>query len=303
MPRVDMRMDLGMDMEWQPLPGGWSGESFLTGIGDERSVVRIFASAGEGRPYAAQVDAALMRLVRGLVPVPEVLEVRPATAGSPPLLVTRYVPGARADDVVRDADDVVLAEVGRHLGHLAGTLAGMPTLRAGEFADEDLRIEPFPGDRGDLPAHVEAHLDDLRALDDAGRDGLRRLVREAQDVLDEVGRTCLVHGDLTPKNVVLTPEGDVAALVDWEHAHSGMPHADLGSLLRFDRHPAWEDAVVAGWCEVRDEEPALARERARCADLFALVDLGARQGGNLVVDLAELFLAEIVRTQDVHAHP
>ncbi|MFC6697767.1 phosphotransferase family protein [Nocardioides daphniae] len=290
-------------MEWAPLPGGWSGESFLTGIGEERSVVRIYARPSARGVYAAQVDAALMRLVRGLVPTPEVVELRPAAEGSPALLVTRYVPGPRADDVVRDAGPDVLAEVGGRLGRLAGTLAGVATLKAGEFVDEDLRIEPFPQVRQDLPALVEDRLDRLRGLDDVARESLRDLAHDAQQLLDEVGRTALVHGDLTAKNVVLGAGGEVAALVDWEHAHSGHPHADLGSLLRFDRHPAWEEAVLSGWSAVRDEDPGVARDRARCADLLALVDLAARPGGNLVVDLAEVFLAEVVRTGDVHAHP
>lgn len=290
-------------MEWQPLPGGWSGQSFLAGVGEERSVVRIHVPSVPGATRTPEVEAALLRWVRGLVPVPEVLEVRPAAAGAPALLVTRYVTGVRGDDVVRGAGPEVLAAVGERLGRVAGRLAGIATLAAGEFVDERLAVEPS-ADADDVSELVGRHVDHLRGLDESGREALLDLVGEAQEVLDEVGRTCLVHGDLNPKNVVLDPvTHELRAVVDWEHGHSGWPHADLGSLLRFDRHPAWEEAVLAGWCRERDEDPALARHRARCADLASLVELAARPGGNLVVDLAEVFLAEVLRTGDLHAHP
>lgn len=293
-----------VETEWEPLPGGWSGESFLARAGGERTVVRICVPRGPRGDARAQVDASVMRWVRGLVPVPEVLEVRPAAQGLPALLVTRYVEGVRGDDVVRAAEPEVLSRVGEELGRLAATLAGVATLEAGHFVDERLRTVPSRPDEEDLPAFVEARIGDLRGLDDRGREGLRRLARQAQDELDDVGRTTLVHGDFHPKNVVLDPTTlRVRAVVDWEHAHSGSPYADLGSLLRFDRSPVWEEAVLEGWAAVRAEDPALALHRARCVDLRALVDLAARPGGNLVVDLAECFLAEVVRTQDVHAHP
>lgn len=287
---------------WEPLPGGWSQESFLTGVGDDLSVVRICARPGPRGAAVAQVDASLMHLVRGLVPVPEVLEVRAAVADAPALLVTRYVPGIRGEVVLREGSAEQRRALGLQLGRVAGTLAGLATLRPGHFVDEDLRIG---GERGDdLLAHVEERLPLLRGFDRASADRLRALARAAQEVLDEVGRSCVVHGDLHPRNVVLDPDTrDVRAVVDWEHAHSGFPHADLGALLRFDRAPGWVEAVLAGWSAVRGEEPGLALERARTADLVALVDLAARPAGNLVVDLAHCFLGEIVRTGDLHAWP
>lgn len=293
-----------METTWEPLPGGWSGETFLAGVGGERTVVRICSPHGPRGVGAAEVDAALMRLVRGLVPVPEVLEVRPSVDGLPPLLVTRYVPGPRGDDVVREGGAAVLTRVGEQLGRVAATLAGIATLEAGHFLDERLRTRPPDEGEGDLEAWVEDRLPLLRGLDAAGGRRLLRVAREAQDVLDAVGRTSVVHGDLHPKNVVLDPDSlAVRAVVDWEHAHSGMPHADLGSLLRFDRAPVWEEAVLGGWGALRAEDPGEARHRARCADLRVLVDLASRPGGNLVVDLAECFLAEVVRSGDVHAQP
>ncbi|WP_239455291.1 phosphotransferase family protein [Nocardioides gilvus] len=291
-------------MTWDPLPGGWSGESFLAEIDGVRSVVRICATPSARGERAADVDGALMRLLRGLVPVPEVLEVRAARDGNPPLLITRYVPGVRADNLVRGQDAGVLAPLGAQLGRIAGTLAGIPTVGSGHFVDAGLRIEPFAPEADDLLSHVMSRLPSLRDFGPARTEGLLEVARRAQDELDSVPRTCLVHGDLNPKNVVVDPDtGSVVAVVDWEHAHAGSPYADLGSLLRFDRHSAWEEAVLSGWVAVRGGTAEQARDLARCADLFALLDLASRPAGNLVVDLAEVFLREIARETDWNAAP
>jgi hypothetical protein len=53
-------------------------------------------------------------------------------------------------------------------------------------------------------------------------------------------------------------------------AHSGHPYTDLGNLLRFDRRPAYADAVLAAWCERRGTDPDETLELARAADLWAL---------------------------------
>lgn len=43
-------------------------------------------------------------------------------------------------------------------------------------------------------------------------------------------RTCLVHGDLTPGNVLVRPDGAML-LLDWEYAHAGGPWDDLAALV------------------------------------------------------------------------
>ena len=254
-------------------------------------MVRIYARPGHRGDAAPEVDAALLRLVRGLVPVPDVLEVRRgvATADSPGLLVTSYVEGVRADELLPTLDDEGLATVGHHLGALAATLAGMPMLRSGPFVDADLRIGSFDVPDG-LPAYVE----------DLGRFELLDLAEDAQALLDTVNRCSLVHSDLNPKNVLLDPDSlRVTALVDWEFAHAGHPFADLGNLLRFDRAPAYVDAALGAFTERLGGTTADALALARAADLRALVELASRAGQNPVADQAHALLADIARTGDL----
>ncbi len=138
-----------------PLEGGWSGETYLAELATgDRVVVRIHVR----RPGRAEVDAALLRLVRGLVPVPEVLDVRRADAatGTPALLVTEFVDGVRGDLLLPTLDAAGRARMGRALGEVAATLAGMPLLNAGAFVDATLDVQPWDLPDG-LPGFLDAH--------------------------------------------------------------------------------------------------------------------------------------------------
>jgi aminoglycoside phosphotransferase (APT) family kinase protein len=285
-----------------PLAGGWSAQTFLADVAGERSVVRIYADPGHRGEAAHEVDAALLRLVRGLVPVPEVLEVRRANAatGVPALLVTSYVEGVRGDELLPTLDDEGLALVGVRLGRLAAVLAGIPMLRPGPFVDGDLRIGAW--DHDGLPAYVAGMF--LPGFAAAELDGLAEVAREAQHRLETVERTCLVHSDFNPKNILFDADTlEVRALVDWEFAHAGHPFTDLGNLVRFDRAPAFVDAALAAYVDCRGGDPADALAQARAADLWALVELAGRAGQNPVADRAHALLRAIARSRDLNSVP
>ena len=234
------RVDGTGQFEMAPLPGGHSGETFLAEAAGERTVVRLYVGRGARRgPDAVAVDAAVLRLVHGLLPVADVLEARrpDADAGAPGLLVTSFLPGTRLDLLLPDLDDDARATVGRRLGELVARLACMPLPQRGLFVDGDLRVEPFPG--GDLVGFVQQARREtaLATWPAAEADALVEVADAAQVRLDAVTRTCLVHGDLNPKNLLVDPATcEVTGLLDWEFAHAGLPGTDLGNLLRFERH-------------------------------------------------------------------
>jgi Ser/Thr protein kinase RdoA (MazF antagonist) len=286
-----------------PLAGGWSGQTFVARAGGEQSVVRIYPP-GLRDDAAPEIDAAVLRLVRGLVPVPDVLEVRRgvAAADQPGVLVTSYLAGRRGDLLLATLDDSGASTLGSRLGDLVALLAGMPTLAAGPFVDADLTIGDF-GVADGLPGFVDQHADGLGWEPDL-LTSLIAVAGRAEDLLGEVGRTCLVHSDANPKNLLVDPDTlVVTGLLDWEFAHSGHPFTDLGNLLRFDRRPAYADAALEAWCERRGTDPPQTLELARAADLWALVDLAARRGQNPVADRAHEHLVAIARTGDLHAMP
>ncbi|GAA5130516.1 hypothetical protein GCM10023339_61090 [Alloalcanivorax gelatiniphagus] len=288
----------------QPLAGGHSGRTFVAEVAGERSVVRLYPVDDDVRgAHAPEIDEAVLRLVRGLVPVPQVLEVRreDARAGRPGLLVTSWMSGERGDLVVgrleAEGDDAGLARLGSAMGRVAATLAGMPVLRPGPFVDAELTVGTFPD--GGLPEYVEARLASWPAEE---RSRLAEVALAAEGVLDASTRSSLVHGDLNPKNVLVDPTTlDVVAVLDWEFAHAGHPWTDLGNLVRLERHPAYVESVLAAWSGLRGGEPSDLLDGARAADLWALVDLAARAGQNPVADRAERLLATVARTGDLHA--
>lgn len=279
-------MDLAAGLE--PLDGGWSGETFLAHAGEERSVVRIYAGRSLDRgPRAPEVDAAVLRLVAPVVPVPRVLDARPGDPGRdvPGLLVCTLEPGERLDLLLPGLDEPGLRAVGSELGTVMGRLGLVLQVRAGLFATPDLVVgEDLPG----LEEWVERHLDALPA---ALVPGLQEAAEAAQELLADDARRVLVHGDLNPKNVLVDPGTlEVTALLDWEFAHAGGPWEDLGNLLRHvpDGEPGevLADAVLAAYAALVPDVPHDVRDRARAADLASLVELAARAEDTPPVRLA-----------------
>ena len=49
--------------------------------------------------------------------------------------------------------------------------------------------------------------------------------------IPEQGPAAVVHGDYRLDNCILSPDGDVRAVLDWEPCTRGTPMADIGQLL------------------------------------------------------------------------
>jgi aminoglycoside phosphotransferase (APT) family kinase protein len=270
-------------------------------VAGDRAVVRVYPPGDPRGPAAPEVDQAVLHLVRGLLPVPEVLDVRREQAehGQPGLLVTSWMPGERGDLVLAGLDESGLRRLGASMGRTAAVLAGMPMLRPGPFVDAELRLGTFP--EADLGEWVESRLTTWSTGD---RARLVAVADRAQDLLDLEPRACLVHSDLNPKNVLVDATSlEVSAVLDWEFAHAGHPWTDLGNVLRFERHPAYVDAVLEAWTARHGGRPERLLDGARAADLWALVDLAARAGENPVADRADQLLRAVAGTGDLHAWP
>lgn len=268
----------GFTTSLQPLPGGHSGETFLAGAGGEHSVVRVYSGRSVVRgPLAPEVDAAVLELVRGVLPVPRVLEVRrghPA-ADLPGLLVTSHLPGDRLDLVLPHLDDAGLRRVGEQLGTYAGRLGLAVQPRAGRFTDRRLLAdEP-------LPTLTELLSAASAALPAGLVEALGPVVDDAEDLLAEDRRSVLVHGDLDPANLLVDrTTRAVTGLVDWEFAHAGGPWEDLGNLLRHVGPGVLREAVLTSYAALVPGVPDDVEARAGAADLAALLDLAGRADGS-----------------------
>jgi aminoglycoside phosphotransferase (APT) family kinase protein len=77
--------------------------------------------------------------------------------------------------------------------------------------------------------------------------------------IPDQGPATIVHGDYRLDNMILSPAGEVAAVVDWELCTLGDPLADVGMLLVYwsqegdDFMPLFAPATIAPGFPIRDE--------------------------------------------------
>ncbi len=297
-------------MDWhgtavKPLAGGYSGETFLAQTGGDRAVVRIYRR----NPQRAAIDASLLRLVRGIIPVPDVLEERSATSDMPAVLVTEHLHGVPLDHVLRaDPSGLDWETLGYNLGWVLGSLSSIPFLRFGMFADADLTVTT-DGMPTDLAAWAQSLRDTGRLSAWAEQDWLKllALIDIAEGIVDDGqndARVVLAHSDFNPKNILVDPtDCGIVGLLDWEFAHAGSIHTDFGNFTRFERDERLVDPMIEGFV---DRAPGRIRgpvEHGRAMDLWALVELAGGAPSNAVRELAAQLLLAQVREQDLQAWP
>jgi aminoglycoside phosphotransferase (APT) family kinase protein len=273
-----------------PLTGGYGGQTYAVSAGGEDAVLKLYVKD----PGRAAVDAALLRLVHGLLPVPRILDAkRDGSPDDPPYLLTERLPGINLQVFLSTAGETERREVGRQLGELLVRLSGMPFLTFGTFRDGDLAIEPFGF--GDLEAFFEGQ--DL-GFDQKQIERFREVIRYAEDVQAEgVDRVCLVHSDFNPKNLLVDPAtARITGLIDWEFAHAGSPYTDLGNLFRFSADPVLAGAVLS---VVRGSgldlgEPLV--DLGRAADLWALLELAGRSDEHEIAAAAHALVSRMADT-------
>jgi aminoglycoside phosphotransferase (APT) family kinase protein len=267
-----------------PLTGGYGGQTYAVSAGDEDAVIKFYVQD----PGRAAVDAALLELVRGLLPVPRVLDLkREGSYDDPPYLLTERLPGINLQLFLETATADQRRSVGTQLGELLARLSGMPFLRSGMFRDADLGIEPFG--LGDLAEYVAGLNLDLGA-------GFATVIDEAEDLLaGGVNRVCLVHSDFNAKNLLVDPETvRITGLIDWEFAHAGSPYADLGNLLRFCEDPVLASAVLEALRPMDLGERLV--DLGRAADLWALLDLARRAAEHEIAAAAHRLVSRMADT-------
>jgi aminoglycoside phosphotransferase (APT) family kinase protein len=219
------------------------------------------------RPERSGIEARCALALAELVPgsVPEVVAVVPERSA----FVMRSAPagtGTWKDDLLRgDVSLLVAAAVGRMLGRIHAASAPREDL-ARAFADtsffDELRIDPYL-------RFVAARTPDLApALDAVAAELLATGV-------------CLVHGDFSPKNL-LVPRDDGVLLVDHEVAHWGHPAFDVAFVtnhlclkaIRF-RTEGRASAYLVAAATLLDAYAAEARDLELGVGRFAAQTVGA----------------------------
>lgn len=212
----------GAAAQFERLPGGVSSDIWLVRAGSaefcvKRALPQLRVAADWSAPIERNVtEAAWFRTVGAFMPeaVPAVLA---EDTGGGMFAMTYLAPQwfevwktqlARGDVISGTA-----AEVGRRLARIHSRLAGSPEIAA-KFATEEIfhaiRLEPY------LLATARVHPDCAAALENLAEVTART-------------RLTLVHGDVSPKNILIGPQGPV--FIDAECAWFGDPAFDLAFCL------------------------------------------------------------------------
>lgn len=216
-------LESGLTPPMRPLTGGVSSDIWRVDLPDGRVVCvkRALARLKVAADWRAPVDrnayeAAWMRAVAAIEPgaVPRLI-AEDAAAG---LFVMEFLepsdhPVWKARLHQGDADTEAAAEVGRRLAHIHAATAGRAEVAEAFATDRifhPIRVEPY------LLATAMAHPDRAAALESI-----------AESVMTT--KKALVHGDVSPKNILLGPRGPV--FIDAECAWYGEPAFDLSFCL------------------------------------------------------------------------
>lgn len=287
----------GVAPRFTPLPGGVSSDILRVEVGErifcvKRALPRLKVAALWEAPIARNAaEAAWMRTVAQWLPesVPELLgEDR---AGG--LFAMAYLPAdqyAVWKECLRDGqiDVDFAAKVGTQLAHIhrrSADNAALASAFSNDATFESIRIEPY------LRATAAKHPDLADRLNDLAGTTLAT-------------KRALVHGDVSPKNLLCGPCGPV--FLDAECAWYGDPAFDLAfclnhMLLKGSWRPQWRgryltcfDALAAAYLRGVTWEPREAIER-RCTHLLPGLWLARVDGKSPVEYLTEQAAGEEVR--------
>ncbi|MEU1479996.1 aminoglycoside phosphotransferase family protein [Streptomyces sp. NPDC005760] len=255
----------GETARWTPLAGGVSSDLWRVDLPGrslcvKRALARLRVAAEWEAPVSRNAyEWAWMRFASRHRPdsVPDLLAHDPEAG----LFAMAYLPAERhpmwkAQLLAGEVEVATAAAVGEVLGALHAASAGEAALAA-EFATDDnfhaLRIEPY------LLATAAAH------------PGLAGTLRSLADRTART-RLALVHGDVSPKNILVGPSGPV--LLDAECAWYGDPAFDLAFCVN---HLLLKSLVVPGSrAELLRSARVLAEEYVRQVDWEPRAALEAR---------------------------
>ena len=225
-------------------------------------------------------ESAVLRLVRSTVPVPEVIHVEPnGIDGSAPFTIMEFVNGVTFQQLKRTKDTEAI--------HHAAASAGETLARIGKYqfpkpgrlqVDNDLTVGP---QYMEVPRLLDSFLQSRnlqQRIDVSLQHKLHDFIWSWADQLRAFDNDRhLVHCDFGNRNILvdrINGRWQVAAVLDWEFALSGMPLLDIGHYLRYEsqdmplREPYFSRAFVESGGFLPDDW----RQLSMVLDLTGLVE-------------------------------
>ena len=293
----------------RPLAGGLRNANFKLTLDctTEPIVLRIY----EHDASLCRKEADLTDLVRGSVPVPEVVLAEPAGDDLPPFMLQRYVEGPTLRELIGSAPPAEVAEAAHSVGETLAAIGAITFAKPGWLAPGPTVTGPLLPGADPMPRFVDQCLASPMLRRRVPAELIDRtqaaMWSHAADFRRAADETSLVHGDFGGRNLIARQAAGrwvVAAVLDWEFAVSGSPLADVGHFLRCERsgRPAAEPRFRAGYLEGGGRLPPGWRRLARLVDLVALCEMLTHDG---LPDAAAAELAALIRAtvDDRHRPP
>lgn len=251
--------------------GGRANTNYRVDLADRRVLLRVCVRD----PASCAKEVALGEALADL-PVARPLGHGASDAG--PYAVLEHLPGTMLADLAPEmgGDDWLAA--GRQLGGFLAQLTRMTFERPGDLTAPPLEVRPWPWADGDALGFLRWCLFESPAGERLGA-SLRHEVWahavEASQRWAPAPTAHLAHGDFGPTNL-LFDDGRLSGVVDWEFAHAGDLHMDLGNVLRprpgYAPGPELGQGIEEGLRAEGVDLPADWRERAAFTDLAALLE-------------------------------
>lgn len=222
------------------LAGGHINSNYKVGLDDGRCVVLRIFPQGEA---VFRKETEILRALTGVLPVPHLhLALWDRATFGYPCAVLEWIDALTLGEALATFPDEA-AKIG---AEVAGILHRVGTCR--------LPLPRFPP----FAKYVKECLfvkNGAQYLGAGMAAELWAFVQEQAALLDRMhGGDCLVHGDFQGDNVLLRRDERhwrVAAILDWEWAHSGCYLRDLGSLVRHSgqSQAAFQEGLEAGFSQ------------------------------------------------------
>jgi aminoglycoside phosphotransferase (APT) family kinase protein len=295
----------------QPLADGMRNSNFKLQLDHEPGtvVLRVY----EHDPSLCRKELNLFRLVRGTVPVPDVLHSEPLGFPGetlPPFALLRFIEGITFRELRRSGDPEAIAQAANSAGETLAALGQFTFPRSGWLSpgtDEQLVVtRPLLEGADPAPRFVDLCLASpllQQRMPPELRDRVHALVWSRASQLAELdGHKQLVHCDFNKRNVLVrcSPTSGrwmVAAVLDWEFSVSASPLIDVANFLRYERttRPLADPHFSQGFQNAGGKLPSDWQRLARVLDLTALCDSLTHKSlpGSVETELIELVHATV----------
>ncbi len=260
------------------LSDGCANANYKVSFGNNHSVLmRIYQ-----REASSLVrEMSIHNIVQGVLPVADFLHFDSSCSIIPyPYAMMEWVPGTLLRDFLftaqGEAIESVMFDAGQHLNILR-----QMKLPIGGLFDADMQIRAFSETENDYQSFIVQMLEDPLVKTTLGKNlhhDLHDLVSKSSDLFPLINEANLTHGDYDPANMLVHEvkgEWKVAAILDWEFAHSGTYLTDIGLMLRYSHKlpEYFETSFIRGLQYAGNALPSDWKKQSRLMNLLCLLQL------------------------------